>query len=60
MVVYCDEPGAMKDSLLRQNLNVPGTLPACKMLNLLQTTDVRSVAGISIPNCHFAASLGLR
>ncbi|WP_429817430.1 dimethylsulfonioproprionate lyase family protein [Ensifer sp. B1-9] len=38
---------AMEDSLLGQNLGVPGTLPACKMLNLLQSTGVRSVTGFS-------------
>lgn len=38
---------AMENSLLGQNLDVPGTLPACKMLNLLQNSGVRSVVGSS-------------
>ncbi|MCZ7472262.1 MULTISPECIES: dimethylsulfonioproprionate lyase family protein [Rhizobium/Agrobacterium group] len=36
---------AMENSVLGQNPDVPGTLPACKMLNLLQASGVRSVSG---------------
>lgn len=38
---------AMEDSLLGQSLDVPGTLPACKMLKLLRLSGVRSVSASS-------------